>query len=72
MKRLRALLQRLRAASELAKVVISLHTSFKKQDIELYVFKTLFEFLVEPSWSVLEASWGVFEALKSMGVANAA
>ena len=64
MKRLRALLQRLRAASELAKVVISLHTSFKNQDIELYASKTLPECVVEPSWSVLEASWDVFEGFQ--------
>ena len=58
MKRLRALLQRLRAASELAKVMISLNTSFKNHDIELYASKTFPASFLEPSWSVLEASWG--------------
>ena len=62
MKRLRALLQRLRAASELANVVISLNASFKNLDIKLYDSKTLPECVLEPSWSVLEASWSVLEA----------
>ena len=66
MKRLRALLQRLRAASELPKVVISLNTSFKNQDIELYASKTLPECVLQPSWSVWEASGRVLEASRGV------